>query len=209
MNKIDVWNNALSDLGGASGQSDVAGDIIQSDQGSNTDIKAVRWCSSQWELSYRQGVAMTQPDEARIFQELAASDSNVEKGDYDYAYPLPNNPLCLVPLHLTSEEDTSEDNRQSFKQHGRHLLTNSEDKYLEYIKELEDYELNVLPPFVVKVIARCLAINICVPMVGSERGYKLRTALTNELHQVDLPWARGLNIEDDYSEPEELWTATS
>jgi hypothetical protein len=119
--------------------------------------------------------AMTRAD-------ISAQLSTTPAFEWDYAYTLPTNPVCLRVWELYGSDE-------EWVVEGGELLTNQDEEiYIRYIKQVTESG-RWSPAFDV-----CLATLMGAELAGKLAEDKaMRQELLKELYQVQLPEARSLN----------------
>jgi len=195
--KVDMWNLALAELGGAD-----KGEVIDDD--SNTELKAVRWLGYVWEQCLDYVASLDEWDQLKTYQDLSAHVDSVERGNWDYAYPVPA--ITARWIRLTDEDNHDLELKHS--KEGLYILTNETEPYGYFIRKIVESDFGRLDPGLRQAIIKYTAAMIAPPMVGGEEGRALKSVLLSEFYRLDFPYAQGFNMQDDYEEKVRLWTYT-
>ena len=143
---VDICNAALNNIG--------ATNIISLTE----DSKAARICNQRYP-TVRDAVFRAHPWNCLIQRiELASSDTPV--WEYDFSYPLPNDPFCLRVLEVEGEADGV-----VYEVEGRNIVSDESTMKIRYIARVLD--ANEYDSLLIETIAARLSSELAYPLVNS------------------------------------------
>ena len=143
---VDICNSALNNIG--------ATNIISLTE----DSKAARVCNQRYPV-VRDAVFRAHPWNCLIQRlELAAGTAPVF--EFDFSYPLPNDPFCLRVLEVDGEDDGV-----TYEVEGRNIITDESTMKIKYIARVLD--ANEYDALLIETIAARLSSELAYPLVNS------------------------------------------
>ncbi len=131
----------------------------------------------QLTYSYPWNFAMRRAD-------ISAQISATPAFQWDYAYTLPTDPLCLRVWELFDSD------AEWVVEHGEFLTNQDEEIYIRYISQIT--ETGRFSPAYVNCLATLIGAELAPRLMG-DGGTKVRLELLSELNQILIPNAQSLN----------------
>jgi hypothetical protein len=116
--------------------------------------------------------------------DISAQLSTTPAFQWDYAYTLPTDPVCLRVWELYGSD------AEWVVEHGELLTNQDEEIYIRFISQVE--ETGRFNPAYVNCLATLLGAELAAKLMG-DGGSKKRLELLSELNEILLPNARSLN----------------
>ena len=192
MSKEDIWNSALSVIGGPD-----SSDYIEN---ADTDVsQQAVWLRLLWPSSVDHSVIVIQPRDALRFKALSVTEDDVDDADYDYVFPRP--PDCLLIDRLTCSTDRTQD--YEYEEIGRYIMSDYNADYLKYYKKMDYDDTAYYSNGLADVISGRLAWRLA----SLWKKEMINTALS--YYNMALDNARATNQKGQYRKKEQLITEIS
>ena len=170
MEKLAIANNALNLLGEYS--------IESLDEDTRPAELINEYFDSTWEEVLNEYIwsdALAYADLAKLVE--------TPVNEYSYAYQLPTD--CIRVIEINNDSDVTPTDNYILQ--GNKILTDMDSVTVKYIRRIDP---TTADPQLTKVFYKSLAVKIAMPLVKSA---SIRSALFNELLQIDIPKAKFLN----------------